>query len=696
MPNRLASETSPYLLQHANNPVDWYPWGDEALAAAREADRPIFLSIGYSACHWCHVMEHESFENAQVAALMNEGFINIKVDREERPDLDQVYMQAVQLLTGRGGWPMSVFLTPDLRPFYGGTYFPPSRRGGMPGFDQVLTGVREAWTERRAAVVEQAAELTQHLTQAARGALREDGGDTKPPVALSGELLVKAGAALERVFDFQYGGFGGAPKFPHPMDLRLLLRVWRHTGREGLLHIVTHTLDRMAGGGIYDQLGGGFHRYSVDARWLAPHFEKMLYDNALLLIAYLEAHQATGHGDYARIVRETADYVLRDMTGPDGGFYSTEDADSEEVEGKYYVWTPAELTAILGTEAAHTFAAVYDVSESGNFEDANILNLPKTIAQCAALQGRDLAELEAELAASRAKLLAARDARIAPALDDKVLVAWNGLMIDALARAGAALDEPGYVEAAARAASFIDLHLRDASGRLLHTWRAGHAKHAAFLDDYACLANGLVTLYEAQFDERWLTTACELMDVVLARFADPAEGTFFYTADDHAAPLARQKEWFDNAVPSSNAMVATVLLRLGRLASRSDYLAAAEGVLQASASLLERAPTGAGQMLLALDMYLGPTYEAVLVGIGDGDDARAVVRELWRKFWPNRVLACRPAGPTSPTLDPLFAGRTALGGPTLYLCENFACQAPLVGRDAILADINVRLASPAT
>ncbi|HEX4147930.1 MAG TPA: thioredoxin domain-containing protein, partial [Pirellulales bacterium] len=525
MANRLAQETSPYLLQHANNPVDWYPWGAEALARAKAESRPIFLSIGYSACHWCHVMEHESFENPAIAGALNANFVNIKVDREERPDLDQIYMGAVQAMTGRGGWPMSVFLTPDTKPFFGGTYWPPSGRMGMPGFDQVIEAVKQAWHERREAVHEQAQQLTDHLAQAAAGQMQS------APVGEA--ALLAAAAMLERVFDHQHGGFGSAPKFPHPMDLRLLLRVWRRTARDGVLEMVTTTLEKMAAGGIYDHLGGGFHRYSVDERWLVPHFEKMLYDNALLAGCYVEAWQATGNGDFARVARETCDFMLREMTDPAGGFYCTQDADSEGHEGKFYVWTSAEIESVLGAERGGVFARVYDVSPQGNFEGQNILNLPRSLVQAAGSLGRDPRQLAAQLAEDRAQLLAARSQRIKPGLDDKVLVSWNGLAIDALALAGAALEEPRYLDAALRAADFIIGRLRQPDGRLLHTWRRGQGKLAAYLDDYACLASALVTLYEATFEERLIATAVELADTILAQFMDREHGGFFYTAADH-------------------------------------------------------------------------------------------------------------------------------------------------------------------
>ena len=536
MPNHLAKETSPYLLQHMDNPVDWYPWGPEALQRAQQEDKPIFLSIGYSACHWCHVMAHESFEDEALAAKLNEHFINIKVDREERPDLDQIYMNAVQMLTGRGGWPMSVFLTPDLKPFYGGTYWPPTARLGMPGFDQVIQAVADAWKDRRQAALEQADQLT--------SALRHSLLPSGPGAELSLERLHVAAAALERIFDRSHGGFGGAPKFPHPMDLRVLLRAWHREPRDGILQMVTLTLDKMAAGGIYDHLGGGFHRYSVDERWLVPHFEKMLYDNALLAGCYLEGYQATGNAQYAQVVRETLDYVLREMTDEKGGFYSTQDADSEGEEGKFYVWIPAEVETALGADAARAFCYVYDVSPTGNFEGKNILNRPKTLHQCAQIMQRDEADLAAELEASRQKLYAARQQRIAPGLDDKVLVGWNGLMIDSLASAAGVLNEPRYLDAATRAADFLLTNLRREDGRLLHTWRHGEAKLDAYLDDYACLVQALITLYETSFAERWIDEAVQLAQIILGQFNDGPQGGFFYTASDHERLIARAKMYW--------------------------------------------------------------------------------------------------------------------------------------------------------
>jgi hypothetical protein len=687
MSNRLAKESSPYLLQHRDNPVDWYPWGDEAIERARSEDRPIFLSIGYSACHWCHVMEHESFESETIAHVLNGNFVAIKVDREERPDLDQIYMNAVQMLTGHGGWPMSVFLTPELKPFYGGTYWPPQSSRGMPGFDQILAAVIDAWKNRR----EQALNAAEQLTAELQNVGAATGGDAE---ALKVSLINAAAVQLRKAFDNTYGGFGQAPKFPHPMDLQLLVRAWHRSGQQGPLDMVRLSLDRMAAGGIYDHLGGGFARYSVDARWLVPHFEKMLYDNALLSGAYLEAFLVTGDANYARVLRETLNYVIRDMTNPSGGFYSTEDADSEGHEGLFYVWTPDEIEAVLGDERGATFGRVYDVSDVGNFEDRNILNLPKTLEQCASILRREPQELAAELADSRAKLFAVREKRVHPGKDDKVIVAWNGLMIDAMARAGAALNEPEYVITADEVASFIMSRMRRDCGRLLHSWRNGHAKLDAYLDDYAALANSLMSLYEANFKERWIDDAVQLMDIVLDKFSDPAGGAFFYTAADHEQLIARNKELTDSSVPSGNSLAAHALLRLGRLIGRSEYLDAAEKVLAAGVPIMQQAPMAAGQLLLALDLYLGPASELVLVGDMAHAEMKQAIAAVHCRHLPRSVFAVRDTGSSDPTgsqsrhLDEIFAGKESPNGqPVLYVCENFACGAPATG----LAEIEGKL-----
>lgn len=680
--NRLAEETSPYLLQHANNPVDWYPWGEEAIELSRSEDKPIFLSIGYSACHWCHVMEHESFENPEIAALLNRDFVCIKVDREERPDLDSIYMTSVQMLTGRGGWPMSVFLTPQLQPFFGGTYWPPTAGRGMPGFDQVLAAVMDAWTNRRDEAIAAAGKLTERIQQV--GALqRED------EFALANaNLLVDSTEKLKQAFDFTNGGFGSAPKFPHGMNLQHLIRVWHRTQQDGVLEMVRLNLDKMAAGGIYDHLAGGFARYSVDARWLVPHFEKMLYDNATLTNAYLDGYLAAGDESYATVARDTLDYVLNYLTDEQGGFHSTEDADSEGVEGKFYVWSPDEIKSILGDELGDKFCLVYDVTNGGNFEGESILNLPKSMEKCAAENGWEATELAAELKEARKRLLEVRDKRIRPGKDDKILVNWNGLMIDAMARGGCILHEPRFVEAAGRAADFILTKMRDEDGRLLHCYREGRARFQAYLDDYACLANGLVSLYEATFEERWIDQAVALVETIRAKFVDPQRSGFFYTADDHEELIARQKDFHDSSVPSGNGMTATVLTRLGKLCGRGDYLGDARGILDVAAELMEKSPSAAGQLLIALDMQSGPFPEIAILGDVSEKETAASIEAFWGKYIPNRVIACRsdPDGVDgSEHLNPIFLGRVPLyGSPSVFVCRKFACDSPVSGKEAVI------------
>ena len=681
--NRLAGETSPYLLQHARNPVDWFPWGPEALARARAEDRPIFLSIGYSACHWCHVMERESFENPDVARIMNAHFVNVKVDREERPDLDQVYMAAVQAMTGQGGWPMSVFLTPDLEPFFAGTYFPPTDARGMAGFPRVLLSVHRAWTERRDEIRQSAAGMAEHLRKAADlGAGRESSGP------LSTELLDRAATALIRSLDARNGGFGAAPKFPHPMDLRLLLRQHARTGDAQALHAATFTLGKMARGGIYDHLGGGFSRYSTDERWLVPHFEKMLYDNALLTSAYVEAFQITGEPSFAATARETLDYVLGRMTDPDGPFYSTEDADSEGKEGKYYVWSLGEVLDVLGTDKGRNFALTYDVSAQGNWERSNILNPPRPIAESARDLGRDPAELAAELAESRAALLAVRERRVPPGKDTKVLVAWNGMAIAALAQAGRALAEPRFLEAAEKAAGFLLGRLRTPEGRLLHTYKDGVARVDGFLDDYACLIDGLTRLYEATGAPHWIEAAVGLADVMIAEFRCPDRGGFFYTGESHEVLLTRQKDLFDAATPSGNGMAATALLRLAALTGREDFDRVGREAVEAAAVVLESAPAAGGQTLLALDLMLAPSRELAIVAGDDPGEFATVLNAAFARFRPHAVVAPSPAeshGELSRFL-PVLQDRPALDGRvTLYDCEARTCQAPISGVAAVVA-----------
>jgi uncharacterized protein YyaL (SSP411 family) len=683
--NHLADETSPYLRQHAHNPVDWYPWGPDALARARQLDRPIFLSVGYSACHWCHVMEHESFEDPEIGKLLNDHFISIKVDREERPDLDQIYMAFVQESTGHGGWPMSVFLTPDARPFFGGTYFPPDDRHGgrMPSFRRVLLSVVDWWRNQRDKIGQAAEQNGQALQALSQTGTSAAGGDLGPA------LIRGVPSALGQLYDPTYGGFGSAPKFPHSMDLRVLLRAWKRFDDDQALHMVRHTLDRMARGGIYDHLGGGFHRYSTDARWLVPHFEKMLYDNALLVPVYLETYQATGEPFYRHVAEETLAYVRREMTGPEGAFYSTQDADSEGEEGKFYVWSAREVEEVLGKDLAEVVAHVYDVMPEGNWESHNILHRSRTDEQDARLLRLPEGELQQRLAEARRKLLEVRSRRVWPGRDEKTLTSWNGLTIAAFAQAAQVLDEPAYAVDAARAADFLLTRMRTADGRLLRTCSAGSPpKLNGYLEDYSFLADGLVSLYEATFEPRWLEAALSLATVMVEQFWDPAEGAFFYTGRDHEALIARTKDPQDNAVPSGNSMAVTALLRLAKLTGRADLFAKAETTLQVYRALLANHPMAAGQWLTALDFYLGPVQEFAVVGDPAGADTRRVLGAIRGGFRPNRVVALRPAGTAGDTAEravPLLAGKTAAGAVTTYVCQDFTCQAPLVGAEAVEA-----------
>jgi uncharacterized protein YyaL (SSP411 family) len=674
-PNRLAHESSLYLRQHAHNPVDWYPWGPEALRRARGLDRPIFLSIGYSACHWCHVMERESFEDEATADILNRHFVAIKVDREERLDLDTIYMTALQAMTREGGgWPLSVWLTPDLHPFYAGTYFPPDNRYGRPGFKALLNAIADAWANRRDEITRQSAEVVTLLNEA-----RTEGRAGE----LSPDLLTNAGRVLQRAFDPRYGGFGWAPKFPHALEIRLLLRLWKRSGDSTTLHMVRHTLDRMAAGGIYDQIGGGFHRYSTDERWLVPHFEKMLYDNALLTSAYVEAWQATKEPEYRRIATETIEYVLREMTDPAGPFYSTQDADSESEEGKFYVWSRAEIEAVLGPDA-DLFCNVYDVTQSGNWEGHNIPNRPRDWESVARSIGMSADDLRARCGQLGDRLYEVRSHRVWPGRDEKVLTAWNGLMIAALALAGAAFGEPRYVSAASRTADFVLRHLRKPDGRLYRTTAIGSpAKLDGYLEDYSFPIDALVNLYQATFEARWLREAVALAEVMISDFADPADG-FFYTATGHEPLITRTKDSFDGSTPSGNAMAATALLRLAALTGRDDFRERAEKTLTTFAGLMRDSPTGTGQMLMALDFDLGPVKEVAVIGPRDGEPVRRVIRATGERFLPSAVLAAHdPATGEAPVdLIPLLRDRPARGEVTSYVCQNFACQAPVVGAEA--------------
>jgi uncharacterized protein len=670
--NRLANETSPYLLQHAHNPVDWYPWSQEALARAVTEDKPILLSIGYSACHWCHVMERESFENPRIAELMNGSFVNIKVDREERPDLDGIYMQAVQAMTGAGGWPMTVFLTPDGTPFYGGTYFPPQDRGNMPGFPRLLAAIAEAWKNRRQEVLQSGRQLREQLQQTIRPA--------GASAALDVEILDAAARGLIRQHEPEYGGFGNAPKFPQPMALEFLLRYWKRSGNQEALDVTTHTLDRMARGGIYDHLGGGFARYSTDGEWLVPHFEKMLYDNAQLTRAYLMGYQATGNAFFKDIVEQIIGYVLRDMTDPSGGFYSTEDADSEGEEGKFYVWTPAELRELLGDEDARLFGAFYDVQQPGNFEGrASILHMEYTPLELAPRSGVSEAELLAALERGRQVLFEARTKRVRPARDEKVLAAWNGMMLRALAEAASSLDRADFLEAAVRNAEFLLDNMRGPNGRMFRTWKPAHqARLNGYLEDHANVADGMLALYEATFDPRWLTAATELADIMLESFADTRDGGFFDTSRDHETLITRPKDIFDNATPSGNSVAADVLLRLALLTDRQDYRDAAEGVLRLLGEAMTRYPLGFARALDALDFLLGQPKEVAIVGAPGADDTLALRRAVFEPFVPNKVVAGDGAA------IPLLEGRQLRDDRALaYVCEHYVCQAPTADPDEL-------------
>ena len=689
MPNRLIDETSPYLLQHAHNPVDWYPWGKEALSKARAEDKPIFLSIGYTACHWCHVMAHESFEDEATAQVMNERFVNIKVDREERPDLDSIYMSAVMGLTGSGGWPMSVFLTPDGRPFYGGTYFPPAPRYGMPSFRDVLTAVADAWQNRRDEIVKNSDGLVGYLQQAADFVEKAEGR------ALTADTLTQALQAIERGFDRVNGGWGGAPKFPQPMTLEFLLRRYTQTGDAGTRAMIDHTLTAMARGGLYDQLGGGFHRYATDARWLVPHFEKMLYDNSQLARVYLHAWQALGDPFYRRLTIEILDYVLREMTQPAGGFYSTQDADSDGAEGKFFVWTVSDIRSILGDEAI-LFNEVYGVTPGGNFAEhhlppgQNILSVVKPIDEVAKANGLTPGVLDVLLAEARQKLFEAREQRVKPGRDEKVLTAWNGLMLAAFAEAArdVSLGEraDAYRAAAERSAGFILRELRAADGRLRRTWQAGRAKLNAYLEDYAAVIDGLLELYQTTFDERWFSAARELAGLMLKHFVDPAGG-FFDTSDDHETLITRPKDLQDNAVPSGNALAATGLLKLYAFTGDDQYYKQAELMLSLLQGALAQAPTAFGQWLCALDLALNAPREIAIVGDLQSADTQALLAVARAAYQPHQVVAAAP--PDRASVIPLLADRPAIDQhATAYVCRRLICLKPVTSPDDLQAQLS--------
>ena len=666
MPNRLANETSPYLLQHANNPVDWYPWGEEALQRSKNEDKPILLSIGYSACHWCHVMERESFEDEATALLMNEYFVSIKVDREERPDLDAVYMEAVQMLTGSGGWPMTVFLTPEGKPFYGGTYFPPVDRFNMPGFPRLLESVARSYRDSRSEIDRVTNQITEQLGRT--GQIPK--GDS--PVTV--ETLHQAYTVLATNFDYQNGGHGTAPKFPQAMNLEVLLRYYRHGYNDRALEMVDLTLEKMAQGGIYDQIAGGFARYSTDAYWLVPHFEKMLYDNALLSRLYLHAHQATGRGMYRRIAEETLDYILREMTGPEGGFYSATDADSEGEEGKFFVWTPAEIEAVLGDEAG-IFSGFFGVTQAGNFEGNNILNIKQKASDYARQQGIALERLVDVVERGKNSLLTEREKRVHPLLDDKVLASWNGMMLRSFSEAGSALSREDYLDAAIKNASFL-LETMRPHGKLLRTYRAGQAKLSGFLEDYSFVADGLLALYEATFNQRWLAASVDLADRMIQLFWDDGVGGFYDTSIEHDQLVVRPRDVLDNAQPCGGSVATEVLLKLAVITGNEEYRVKAATPLRTLKDLMGRAPAGTGQWLAALDFYVSTPKEVVIIGPREDSKTAALLQTVNGNFHPNKVLV--GAENEGEHGLPLLESRGMINGePTAYVCENYTCQLPV-------------------
>ncbi|NQV33919.1 MAG: thioredoxin domain-containing protein [Phycisphaeraceae bacterium] len=678
--NRLAHETSPYLLQHAHNPVDWYAWSDEAFAKARAEDKPIFLSIGYSTCHWCHVMEHESFENTEIAAVLNEHFVCIKVDREQRPDVDATYMEAVTLLTGAGGWPLSAFLTPDGRPFYGGTYFPPEPRYGRPGFKQILTAIAEAWQSQRGQLLESADKITAHLDQAS---------DSKEGTLDKG-LLDRAFSTLVRIYDPTNAGFGGAPKFPQPTQLSFLLNHYYQTGETQALDMVTHTLDVMAKAGMYDHLGGGFHRYATDVKWLVPHFEKMLYDQALISRVYLDAYKITGKTEYSRIVSETLDYVLRDLRDPGGAFYAAEDADSEGHEGLFYVWTPAQIQQSLSDDQARVFMAYYGVTKSGNYEQGqSILNVTEAMDTVAKQLDLSVPQAEVWLKEAQAKLFDARVKRVRPHRDTKIITAWNGLFISSLARAGSALERPDYVLAAKTAAKELLARL-EVDGRVMRSLAAGQVSGPGFLDDYAFLIAGCLDLYESTFETTWLEQANRLAGRMVTLFDDPANAGFYLAGNDVETLLTRgHKPEYDGAVPSGNSMAAVCLARLARLTGNVALTEKAESTFKFLASRMQASPIGLTTGACGLAFWILPGTEIVLASQLDDPNLRLMQQALHRAYLPNTVTLWHPSSPQALAIEALVPMVKSMkevdGKATVYLCENFACKQPVTSPEQFSA-----------
>jgi uncharacterized protein YyaL (SSP411 family) len=691
--NRLIFEKSPYLLQHADNPVDWYPWGPEAFEKARKEDKPIFLSIGYSTCHWCHVMEHESFEDARVATLMNEVFVSIKVDREERPDLDNIYMTVCQMMTGSGGWPLTVIMTPDKKPFFAGTYFPRESRHGRIGMLDLIPRVREIWTTRRDEVVNSADQITASLRKISAGMQGEDLGEP---------ILKTTFNQLAQRFDQHHGGFGNAPKFPTPHNLLFLLRYWRRSGDEEALRMVEKTLQALRRGGIYDHVGFGFHRYSTDPLWLVPHFEKMLYDQALLAMAYTEAYQATRREDYARTAREIFTYVLRDMRASEGGYYSAEDAESEGEEGKFYLWTEDEIRDVLPTKESDLVITVFNVAKQGNFREEasgkqggrNILHLKGELHEIVSDLNMSEPQLRKHLEKAREKLFAAREKRVHPHRDDKILTDWNGLVIAALAKGARALDEPQYTEAAEQALDFILMNMRNSQGRLFHRYRDGEAAVPAYVDDYAFLIWGMLELYETTFNVQYLRTALDLNNVLLKHFWDDKAGALYFTADDSEKLLVRQKDIYDGAIPSGNSVAALNLLRLGRMTGNATLEEKAVQIGRAFSGAVRQSPPAYTQLMLAVDFAVGPSYEVVIAGKPGAEDTEAMIRALRNHFLPNKVVLFRPGQEESPDIKRLAQYtkyQTSIDGQaTAYVCLNYNCTLPTTDPKKMLELLDVK------
>ncbi len=679
MPNRLTKETSPYLLQHADNPVDWYPWGPEAFEKAQKENRPIFLSIGYSTCHWCHVMAHESFEHPEVARLMNELFVSIKVDREERPDLDSIYMTLCQMITGSGGWPLNIIMTPDKKPFFATTYIPREGRFGLTGMLELIPQIKTLWTTQQSELMSASDRIIAALQQTSQEASGEELGKS---------TLEFAYEQLSQRFDEQHAGFGDAPKFPTPHNLFFLLRYWKRTDDKRALEMVEKTLQAMRRGGIYDHLGFGFHRYSTDSQWLVPHFEKMLYDQALLAMAYTEAYQASGKEEYGRTAREIFDYVLRDMTAPEGGFYSAEDADSEGEEGRFYLWTQEEIQQILESERADLVAKVFNIEQNGNFlEQAtakrtgrNILYLGKSLGELASDLNLSQQGLQKRLHPILHKLLVHREKRIHPLKDDKILTDWNGLMVAALAKGAQAFDEPGYAEAAQRGADFVLRNMRKPDGRLLHRYRDGQAGIAANLDDYTFLIWGLIELYEAISDVSYLKVALELNSAMLKHFWDDENDGFYLTPDDGEILFIRKKEIYDSAIPSGNSVAMLNLLRLGRMTANPKLEEKAAKIGRAFSQNVKKLPLAYTQLMVSVDFGIGPSCEVVIAGNSEAAGTKAMLTALMSQFVPNKVVLLNPSEQESPEIGQLAEFtkyQTSIGNKaTAYVCLNYHCKSP--------------------